>query len=67
MLLLILPLSSLQDRELSHIGQINSACKSRGNTSGLYLHKSAKLVAPVVVVAYNRANYLAKAMVSLLR
>jgi hypothetical protein len=58
----------VNERDLAHIGLVDSGCSSLGNTSGLVLHsKSAQLVAPIIIVAYNRAQYLARAMVSLLR
>ena len=61
------PHLQVQDRDLSHIGRVNANCTSLGNTSGLLLNTSSTLVSPIVVVAYNRPRYLARAMVSLLR
>lgn len=56
----------LRPHEVGHVGQPDEACDTRGGR-GLTLPPGDKLVAPVVVIAHKRPDYLAKAMVSLLR
>lgn len=57
----------VRDRDLNHVGLAGSACTSNSSdVAGLRVDK-AGLVAPVVVVSYNRPGYLARTMVTLLR
>jgi hypothetical protein len=48
-----------------HVGQTGGSCHPRN--SRFTVPKGSKLVAPVVIVAYQRVNYLAKTLVTLLR
>lgn len=53
--------------ELAHVGAVNGGCKSLAKTKGITLLQTPQLVAPVVVIAYNRAHYLTRAMASILK
>ena len=51
---------------IHHVGMARHACDKRDAT-GIKLHVSEKLVAPVVIVAHNRVHYLAKCLMNILR
>jgi uncharacterized membrane-anchored protein YhcB (DUF1043 family) len=56
----------VEESELQHIATHTSICDKQG-ASGLQLNITDELIAPVVVVGYNRPGYMAKTMMTLLK